>query len=73
MIRLPESSRFHVIDESKVLPRYGHLTPRPIYVYLPELAEHEHRRRFPCCTVTMARISGMIRIAALATAVGVST
>ncbi len=47
MIRLPESSRFHVIDESKVLPRYGHLASRPIYVYLPEIAEHDHRRRFP--------------------------
>ncbi len=47
MIRLPESPRFHVIDESKVLPRYGHLTSRPIYVYLPEIAEHDHRRRFP--------------------------
>ena len=42
-----ESSRFHVIDESKVLPRFGHLAHRPIYVYLPELAEHDHRRRFP--------------------------
>ena len=47
MTQLPESSRFHVIDESKVLPRFGHLTPRPIYVYLPELAEHDHRRHFP--------------------------
>jgi enterochelin esterase-like enzyme len=47
MIRFPESSRFHVVDESKVLPRFGRLAPRPIYVYLPELAEQDHRRRFP--------------------------
>jgi enterochelin esterase-like enzyme len=47
MIRLPESSRFHVIDDSKVLPRFGHLAHRPVYVYLPELAEHDHRRHFP--------------------------
>lgn len=47
MIRLPESSRFHVIDAEKVLPRFGKLAARPIYVYLPELAEQDHRRRFP--------------------------
>jgi enterochelin esterase-like enzyme len=47
MIRFPESSRFHIIDESKVLPRFGHLAPRPIYVHLPEAAEEDHRRRFP--------------------------
>jgi enterochelin esterase-like enzyme len=47
MIRFPESSRFHIIEASKVMPRYGKLEPRPIYVYLPEIAEHDHRRRFP--------------------------
>jgi enterochelin esterase-like enzyme len=47
MIQFPESSRFHVIDESKIYPRFGHLTPRPVYVYLPEAAEEDHRRRFP--------------------------
>lgn len=47
MIHLPESSRFHVIEAAKVMPRFGRLTPRPIYVYLPEASEHDHRRRFP--------------------------
>lgn len=47
MIRLPESPRFHVIDADRVLPRFGRLAARPIYVYLPEAAEHDHRRRFP--------------------------
>jgi enterochelin esterase-like enzyme len=47
MIRLPDSSRFHVIDADKVRPRFGRIAARPIYVYLPELAEHDHRRRFP--------------------------
>jgi enterochelin esterase-like enzyme len=47
MIQLPDSSRFHVIDAGKVQPRFGRLAARPIYVYLPELAEQDHRRRFP--------------------------
>jgi enterochelin esterase-like enzyme len=47
MIRFPHSSRFHVVDADKVLPRFGKLAARPIYVYLPEVAEHDHRRRFP--------------------------
>jgi enterochelin esterase-like enzyme len=47
MIRFPDSSRFHIIEASKVVPRFGHLEARPIYVYLPEIAEHDHRRRFP--------------------------
>jgi enterochelin esterase-like enzyme len=46
-MRLPPSSRFHVIDADKVRPRYGRLAPRPIYVYLPEAAESDRRRRFP--------------------------
>jgi len=71
MIRLPESSRFHVIDESKVLPRFGHLMPRPIYVYLPELASTitaafsravlsrwpEHLDDPHCCFVMAAGVS----------------
>lgn len=47
MIRLPDSPRFHVIDAEKVKPRFGKLEPRPIYIYLPEIAQHDHRRRFP--------------------------
>jgi enterochelin esterase-like enzyme len=47
MIHLPESPRFHTIDADRVRPRFGRLASRPIYVYLPELAQHDHRRRFP--------------------------
>lgn len=47
MIRLPDSPRFHIIDEARVLPRFGKLAARPIYVYLPEISRHDHRRRFP--------------------------
>src|SRR5690349_7857658 len=47
MTHLPDSPRFHVIDAGKVLPRYGKLTPRPVYVYLPEFALEDQRRRFP--------------------------
>lgn len=47
MIRLPDSPRFHVIEASKVPPRFGRVASRPIYAYLPELAEQDHRRRFP--------------------------
>jgi enterochelin esterase-like enzyme len=36
-----------VIEAGKVLPRFGKIGPRPIYVYLPEVAERDHRRRFP--------------------------
>lgn len=46
-MQLPNSSRFHVIDAADVRPRFGKLAPRPIYVYLPEAAEHDRRRRFP--------------------------
>ena len=47
MIQFPDSPRFHIIEADKVQPRYGRLAARPIYVYLPELALHDHRRRFP--------------------------
>jgi enterochelin esterase-like enzyme len=47
VIHFPDSPRFHVIDASKVMPRYGRIASRPIYVYLPEMAEHDHRKRFP--------------------------
>lgn len=47
MIRLPDSSRFHVIDAEKVRPRFGLISSRPLYVYLPEAAAHDQRRRFP--------------------------
>jgi enterochelin esterase-like enzyme len=46
-MHFPESSRFHVIDADKVVPRFGRLAPRPIYVYLPAAAEFDRRRRFP--------------------------
>ena len=47
MIRLPDSPRFHVVDTERVKPRFGRIAARPIYVYLPEAAEHDRRRRFP--------------------------
>jgi enterochelin esterase-like enzyme len=47
VMHLPDSPRFHVIEADKVRPRYGKLAARPIYVYLPEAAEADHRRRFP--------------------------
>ncbi len=47
MIRVSESERFHEIDASRIMPRFGRIASRPIYVYLPEVAEHDHRRRFP--------------------------
>src|SRR5574337_1289138 len=42
-MRFPDSPRFHVVE----LPPGGKLSPRPIYVYLPEEAERNRRRRFP--------------------------
>lgn len=42
-MQLPDSSRFHVVD----LPTGGRLLARPIYVYLPEAAGRDRRRRFP--------------------------
>src|SRR5262245_46237741 len=47
MIRFPDSPRFIVIDAEKVRPRFGKIESRPIYVYLPEISERDHRRRFP--------------------------
>ena len=47
MTRLPDSSRFHIIHADRVQPRYGRLAARPIYVYLPQEVDHDHRRRFP--------------------------
>jgi enterochelin esterase-like enzyme len=47
MTQLPDSPRFHVIDADALRPRFGKLAARPIYVYLPEAAEQDHRRRFP--------------------------
>jgi enterochelin esterase-like enzyme len=46
-MQLPQSSRFHIVNAEKVRPRFGRLSARPIYVYLPEEAERDHRRRFP--------------------------
>ena len=46
-MRFPDSSRFHIINADRVRPRYGKLSLRPLYVYLPEAAEHDRRRRFP--------------------------
>lgn len=46
-MQFPDSPRFHVIDADRVRPRYGRISMRPIYVYLPEAAEEDHRRRFP--------------------------
>ena len=45
-MRLPDSPRFHVIGADEIRPRYGRISPRPIYVYLPDAARDE-RRRFP--------------------------
>jgi enterochelin esterase-like enzyme len=47
MMPFPQSPRFHIIEADKVRPRFGRLSARPIYVYLPEQAERDHRRRFP--------------------------
>ncbi len=47
MIRLPDSPRFHTVAADRVTPRFGKLAARPLYVYLPEVALHDHRRRFP--------------------------
>jgi enterochelin esterase-like enzyme len=46
-MQFPNSPRFHIIDADEVRPRFGRLSSRPIYVYLPEEAELDHRRRFP--------------------------
>jgi enterochelin esterase-like enzyme len=46
-MHLPDSPRFHVIEADRVRPRYGKIASRPIYVYLPEAAERDQRRRFP--------------------------
>jgi enterochelin esterase-like enzyme len=46
-MQFPDSSRFHIIDADRVRPRFGRIASRPIYVYLPEAAERDHRRRFP--------------------------
>lgn len=46
-MQFPESSRFHVIDADSVRPRFGRISARPIYVYLPEAAEQDRRRKFP--------------------------
>jgi len=46
-MQFPDSPRFHIINAERVHPRFGRISSRPIYVYLPEEAEHDHRRRFP--------------------------
>ncbi|MCG3147617.1 MAG: putative protein YbbA [Verrucomicrobiae bacterium] len=46
-MQLPDSPRFHVIEADRVRPRYGRLAMRPVYVYLPEAALQDQRRRFP--------------------------
>jgi enterochelin esterase-like enzyme len=46
-MQFPDSPRFHVIDADRVRPQFEKISPRPIYVYLPEVAEQDHRRRFP--------------------------
>jgi enterochelin esterase-like enzyme len=46
-MQFPQSSRFHIIEADKVRPRFGKLSERPVYVYLPAEAERDHRRRFP--------------------------
>jgi enterochelin esterase-like enzyme len=46
-MHFPDSPRFHIIDADSVHPRFGRISSRPIYVYVPEAAEHDHRRRFP--------------------------
>lgn len=42
-MQLPDSPRFHVVE----LPTGGELAARPVYVYLPEAAGGDRRRRFP--------------------------
>ncbi len=46
-MQFPDSPRFHIIPADKVRPRFGRISARPIYVYTPEAAEHDRRRRFP--------------------------
>lgn len=46
-MQLPDSPRFYVVEAEKVRPRFGKLATRPLYVYLPEVALQDHRRRFP--------------------------
>jgi len=46
-MEFPDSPRFHIIDADRVRPRFGRISSRPIYVYLPEAAEQDHRRHFP--------------------------
>ncbi len=43
----PDLPRFHVVEANKVKPRFGKIAARPLYVYLPEAARHDQRRRFP--------------------------
>jgi len=52
-----------------VLPRFGHLASRPIYVYLPELAEHDHRGA-SCALCHDGQNIWMIHIAVSVTAAG---
>jgi enterochelin esterase-like enzyme len=47
MGRLPDSTRFQVVAPERVLPRFGKLAARPLYVYLPAAAAADRRRRFP--------------------------
>jgi enterochelin esterase-like enzyme len=46
-MQFPDSPRFQVVEEHRVRPRYGKITGRPVYVYLPEAAEEDRRRKFP--------------------------
>jgi len=46
-MQFPDSPRFHVVEADAVPPRTGKILARPIYVYLPEAAERNRRKKFP--------------------------
>lgn len=46
-MRFPESPRFVIVPRERVRPRVGNVDARDIYVYLPEAAQRDGRRRFP--------------------------
>ena len=46
-MQFPDSPRFHIVAADVLPPRTGPFSPRPIYVYLPEAAAHQPRKKYP--------------------------
>lgn len=46
-MRFPESPRFHFVPRERLKPRFGSIHARDVYVYLPQAALQDARRRFP--------------------------